>query len=58
MVGELHQAREALDSVSCRESELFTPHQYEATFERRLFRQVLGLDIKLTQGTPHSAVEK
>ena len=46
----LEDAREALDKTATREAELFTPQQYEATFERRLFHNTLGLDIRLTQG--------
>lgn len=39
-----------LERSSTKETELFTPQQYEATFERRLFSNALGLDIRLTQG--------
>lgn len=47
---ELDGHRAALESTAAKETELFTPQQYEATFERRLFRNTLGLDIRLTQG--------
>lgn len=47
---ELDGHRAALEKTAAKETELFTPQQYEATFERRLFRTTLGLDIRLTQG--------
>ena len=50
VLGELEQMRAALASATERERELFVPQQYEATFERKLYRHTLGLDIRLTQG--------
>lgn len=49
LLTELDGHRAALESTAAKETELFTPQQYEATFERRLFRNTLGLDIRLTQ---------
>ena len=50
VLAELSESGAELERAVAREAELFTPQQYEATFERRLFRNTLGLDIRLTQG--------
>lgn len=50
VLAELDGHRTALEKAAAKETELFTPQQYEATFERRLFRNTLGLDVRLTQG--------
>lgn len=50
MVSKLEERRVRLDEVASKEEMLFTPQQYEATFERKLFSNTLGLDIRLTQG--------
>lgn len=50
VLAELKEMQAAVETSSSKEAELFTPQQYEATFERRLFSNTLGLDIRLTQG--------
>ena len=50
VLAELSESGAELERAAAREAELFTPQQYEATFERRLFRNTLGLDIRLTEG--------
>ena len=47
---KLQRTRGALEAATNKETELFIPQNYDATFDKALFRCTLGLDIRLTEG--------
>ncbi|CAI7992319.1 Coiled-coil domain-containing protein 173 [Geodia barretti] len=49
VLGKLQRNRGALEAATKRETELFVPQSYDATFDRALFRRTLGLDIRLSE---------
>ena len=51
VLGKLQRNRGALEAATKRETELFVPQSYDATFDRALFRRTLGLDIRLSEGS-------
>lgn len=50
MLEKLQRTRGALEAATNREAELFIPQNYDATFDKALFRRTLGLDIRLSEG--------